>query len=106
MVPDGFQIDEHGDLWSAVWGAGMVIRIEDLGDERVVTGVVRLPAACTSCPRFVGEEGKMVVTSASEKEDYPEDEAEGRYPGRVFLVDVGVKGGGVWKFGEKDVVGR
>ena len=95
-VPDGFQLDKEGNLWTALWGAAMVIRIEDKGDERVITGVVRLPTKCTSCPRFV-KGGGMVVTSASEDEE----EKGPAMQGKTFWVDVGVEGAETYKFGRK-----
>ena len=94
MAPDGFQLDSEGNLWSAIWGGAMVIRIADVGDERVITGVVRLPTTCTTCPRFV-KGGGMVVTSASEVN--PEESGAGR----TFWVDVGVEGAETYKFGRK-----
>jgi sugar lactone lactonase YvrE len=93
MVPDGFQIDANGDLWTAIWGGGMVIRIKDLGDRRVVTGLVKVPAICSTCPRFV-KGGAMLITSAAVGEI-----DSGEHAGKVFWAHVGVEGGPTWKFG-------
>ena len=93
MVPDGFQFDVHGHLWTAIWGAGMVLKIEDRGQQRVVTGVVRVPARCSSCCRFVPG-GGMIITSANEEESTQ----DGVHDGKLFWVDIGVEGSETWKF--------
>ena len=93
MEPDGFQFDVYGNLWTAIWGAGMVLKIEDRGQQRVVTGVVRVPAKYSSCCRFVPG-GGMIITSASEEKS----KQGGVHDGKVFWVDIGVEGCETWKF--------
>ena len=80
--PDGFAIDENGDVWTAVYGAGKVLRIHEIpGHGAVVAGVITLPAANITCPCFVDED--LMVTSA---------QGGGKFGGCVFRVNVGVRG--------------
>lgn len=80
--PDGFRFDVEGNLWTAVFGEGKVLKID--GSGRVV-GEVSVPTPNTTCVQFVGTE--LVITTA-------DDESEGGngYGGHVFKIDVGVEG--------------
>lgn len=80
-VPDGFAIDADGDIWSAVYGAGKVLRIRDENGRGVLVGSVTFPAANLTCPRFVDKD--LIVTSAK---------GSGKHGGCVFRVHVGVEG--------------
>lgn len=84
--PDGFKMDEEGNIWQAIYNEGRVLKINTEGQ---VVGVVELPTRSTSCPCFVGNE--LWVTSASEEdpETYPDS---AKYGGGLFRVDVGVRG--------------
>ncbi|KAH8599201.1 hypothetical protein B0O99DRAFT_613270 [Bisporella sp. PMI_857] len=84
--PDGFKMDEEGNIWQSIYNEGRVLRI---GPEGKVTGVVELPTRATTCPCFVGTE--LWITSAQEEEPekYPES---ARCGGGLFKVDVGAKG--------------
>lgn len=84
--PDGFKMDEEGNIWQAIYNEGRVLKINTEGQ---VVGVVELPTRSTSCPCFVGTE--LWVTSASEEdpETYPDS---AKYGGGLFRVDVGVRG--------------
>ncbi|KAI9931029.1 hypothetical protein MW887_010684 [Aspergillus wentii] len=85
--PDGFAIDTEGCIWSAIYGGGRVIRISPEGK---VIGVVSVPTRNPTCPAFVGTE--LFITTAK---DDTNDEAlpeSIRYGGRLFRVDVGVRG--------------
>lgn len=97
VEPDGLALDEKGDLWSAVYGAGKVIRIRDVEGKGTVVGVVNFPTRCTTCPRFVGTE--LVVTSAKDDGMGGDDQRSRETEGRLFRVEVGVKGAkiGQWK---------
>ena len=85
-APDGFAIDVEGCLWTAVYGAGKVLRISPDGK---VIGEVSLPTRCVSCPRFFSED--LIITSAVEEDPkaYPDSS---KYGGSVFRVHVGVAG--------------
>ena len=91
-VPDGFAMDVDGCIWTAVFGAGKVLRISAEGK---VTGEISLPTRCISCPRFAGED--LFITSAEEEDpdSYPESV---KYAGSVFRVHVGVEGSPIHKF--------
>ncbi|MCJ1471750.1 hypothetical protein MMC13_000390 [Lambiella insularis] len=85
-APDGFAIDTQGCLWTAVFGAGKVLRISPEGK---VIGEVLLPTRCISCPRFAGED--LIITSAVEED--PTTYAESaKFGGSVFRINVGVSG--------------
>ncbi|KAL2752864.1 hypothetical protein ACRALDRAFT_1077950 [Sodiomyces alcalophilus JCM 7366] len=85
--PDGFRVDEQGNLWHAVYGEGRVLKISPEGK---LVGEVRLPTRNITCTQFVGTE--LFCTTASID---PADEADDRareLGGAVFRVDVGVRG--------------
>lgn len=85
-VPDGSAIDEEDCIWTAIWGGSKVLRLSSDGQ---IIGEISFPTRFITCPVFVGTE--LYVTSArdQEKEKYPES---ARYGGRLWRVDVGVKG--------------
>jgi len=85
-VPDGFEIDEEGYLWTAVYGGSKVLRISPKGK---VVGQISLPTRCISCPGFVDDE--LFITSAEEDEPekYPQS---AKFAGSLFRCKVGVKG--------------
>lgn len=78
--PDGFKVDVEGNLWSAVYGEGKVLKINNKGK---LVGEILFPAKCITCPVFVGTE--LFVTSAS-------GGRESEFAGDVFRVDVGTTG--------------
>ncbi|RAH74150.1 SMP-30/gluconolactonase/LRE family protein [Aspergillus aculeatinus CBS 121060] len=85
--PDGFAIDEEGCLWSAIYGGGKIIRISPEGK---VIGEVILPTRNITCPTFVGTE--LFITTA--KDDVNDEQLPNsiRYGGRLYRVDVGIRG--------------
>jgi sugar lactone lactonase YvrE len=89
--PDGFKMDEEGNIWQAIYGESKVLKISPEGK---VVGEVKYPTRCITCPCFVGTE--LWVTSADEED---ENEVESKkYGGGVFKVDVGVGGLKDFKF--------
>ncbi|RDW81362.1 SMP-30/gluconolactonase/LRE family protein [Aspergillus mulundensis] len=85
--PDGFAIDTEGCIWSAIYGAGKVIRIDTEGK---VIGEISLPTRNITCPAFVGTE--LFITTAKDDtndEQFPESV---RYGGHIYKVDVGIGG--------------
>jgi sugar lactone lactonase YvrE len=98
-APDGFAIDEHGDIWSAIYGGHKVIRIRDENGKGKVVGKVEFPTRCMTCPRFVGTE--LIVTSAQDGEQDASKEVARDFGGRVFRVDVGVRGAPIKKWAGK-----
>ncbi|KAK4083966.1 hypothetical protein PCL_02368 [Purpureocillium lilacinum] len=90
--PDGFRVDKDGNLWSAVYGEGRVIKINPHGE---VVGEVRLPTRNITCVQFAGTE--LVITSAADEaaDAAPRSRSLG---GAVFRVDVGTTGLDLFKF--------
>ncbi len=88
-APDGMCVDEQGNLWIAIWGAGE-IRCHAPGGEQLA--VVRVPAPHTSSVAFIGQDlGTLLITTAR-KELTDRQLAEFPDSGRLFLADVGVRG--------------
>ncbi|KAE8152596.1 hypothetical protein BDV25DRAFT_150691 [Aspergillus avenaceus] len=85
--PDGFAIDVEGCIWSAIYGGGKVIRISPEGK---VIGEVLLPTRNITCPSFVGTE--LFITTAKDDTNDEQFPNSIRYGGRVYKVDVGIKG--------------
>lgn len=83
--PDGFKMDEEGNIWQAIYGDSCVVKISPEGK---VIGRVNYPTKAITCPAFVGTE--LWVTTAG-------GDAE-KYSGGVFKVDVGVGGLKDFKF--------
>ena len=87
LEPDGFAMDVEGCIWSAIYGGGKVVRISPEG---TVIGQIDLPTRNPTCPAFVGTE--LFITSAKDDRDDERFPQSVRYGGRVFRVDVGVRG--------------
>ncbi|KAJ5610588.1 hypothetical protein N7510_007307 [Penicillium lagena] len=87
LEPDGFAIDVEGCIWSAIYGGGKVIRISPAGK---VIGEIALPTRNITCPTFVGTE--LFITTAKDDRDDEKFPQSIRYGGRVYRVDVGVRG--------------
>ncbi|KAF7597269.1 hypothetical protein BBP40_008111 [Aspergillus hancockii] len=85
--PDGFAIDAEGCIWSAIYGGGKVIRISPEGK---VIGEVSLPTRNVTCPVFVGTD--LFITTAKDTIDDEQFPNSIRYGGRVYKVDVGIRG--------------
>ncbi|KAJ6446675.1 calcium homeostasis protein regucalcin [Purpureocillium lavendulum] len=90
--PDGFRIDRDGNLCSAVYGEGRVLKINPKGE---LVGEVRLPTRNITCVQFAGTE--LIITSAAD--DAADAEPRSRaLGGAVFRVDVGTTGLDLFKF--------
>lgn len=87
LEPDGFAMDVEGCIWSCIYGGGRVIRISPKGE---VVGQIDLPTRNPTCPCFVGTE--LFIVSAKDDRDDERFPQSVRYGGRVFKVDVGVRG--------------
>ncbi|KJZ72956.1 hypothetical protein HIM_07719 [Hirsutella minnesotensis 3608] len=90
--PDGFRIDVDGNLWSAVYGQGLVLKLSPKGEE---LGRIKLPARNISCVQFAGTE--LVITSAADDSD-DADPTSKRFGGAVFKLDVGIRGLDLFEF--------
>lgn len=91
-VPDGFVMDVEGCFWIAVHGGSKVIRVSP---EAKVIAEISLPTRGITCPVFVGTELFIATGQENEREKFPESV---RYGGRIFRVDVGVRGNPKHKF--------
>ncbi|SFJ87618.1 Sugar lactone lactonase YvrE [Amycolatopsis sacchari] len=82
-LPDGLTVDENGDIWLAVWGAGQVWRLDPVTGE--TTAVVQVPASCPTSCAFGGRDlSTLCVTTANRG-----DTAGG---GLLYAVDLPVRG--------------
>ncbi|KAF2000642.1 SGL-domain-containing protein [Amniculicola lignicola CBS 123094] len=91
-VPDGHCLDEEGYMWTAVHGAGVVLRVSPQGE---LVAEVKVPTQNTTCPTFVGED--LVITSAGGTSG-PDGKGIDEFAGSVFKIHVGVKGLKRYKF--------
>lgn len=89
LYPDGFAIDANGDIWSALYGAGKVVRISPIDGK--ITGEVLIPTRNVTCPVFVGTE--LFITTA-EDEDKDQHPQSAKFSGCLFRINVGVRGQG------------
>ena len=88
--PDGMCVDADGNLWIAIWGAGEV-RCYSATDATVLA-VVTVPVAHPTAVAFAGADLDLLVITTST--DDPAEEVLVGHPdaGRLFTVDVGVRG--------------
>ena len=89
--PDGLRIDADGHIWQAIYGEGMVLRID--GKSGQVIGKIRIPTKRATCVQFVGED--LFITTAAD--DAGEGDSK-RLGGAIFRVHVGVQGMDLFKF--------
>ncbi|KAJ5960223.1 uncharacterized protein N7479_007373 [Penicillium vulpinum] len=87
LEPDGFAIDVEGCIWSAIYGGGKVLRISPAGK---IIGQIDLPTRNVTCPAFVGTE--LFITTAKDDRDDEQLPQSVRYGGRLFKIDVGIRG--------------
>jgi len=91
-IPDGLTVDETGDLWSARWDGGCLVRYDPDGFE---VERVSFPARKVSAVTFGGPDYETAfVTTALGPADGPKrsKEQEGDGAGALFRVDLGVGG--------------
>ena len=86
-VPDGFAIDVEGCIWSALYGGGKVIRVSPEGK---LIGEISLPTRNITCATFVGTE--LFITTAKDEDNDDKLPNSVRYSGRLYKIDVGVRG--------------
>jgi sugar lactone lactonase len=86
---DGSVCDAQGGIWNARWGVGAVDHYDSTGQH---LARYSLPAAQTTCPAFIGPDlDRLLVTSATEGLDAAGLAADPQ-GGKVFTLDVTVKG--------------
>lgn len=87
--PDGMCLDEQENLWIAMWGAGQVRCYSPDGVQRAVVDVA---APKTTSVAFVGSElDTLLITTASEQLSDAQ-RADAPDSGRLFTVQVGIRG--------------
>lgn len=84
--PDGHRVDVEGNVWHAVYGESVVLKISPAGE---LLGRVRLPTRNITCVEFVGTELFITTAGMEEGQGTPE---EVDFSGGLFRVDVGVTG--------------
>lgn len=83
--PDGLAVDEDGGVWVALWGGGVVHRINHRGR---VDAAVAVPATHPTSCAFGGDDlNVLYITTAGVGVG-----GQGKHAGRLCAVDVGVKG--------------
>ena len=95
-IPDGMCIDAEGMLWVAQWGGWCVSRWNPATGECI--GKVEVPVEHVTCCAFGGEKlDKLFITTSTSG---VEGDEWSRQPlaGSVFVADVGVSGGKVYRF--------
>lgn len=85
-VPDGLAIDEEGNLWSAHWGGGCVVRYRPDGSE---ISRIQLPTAKVSSVAFGGDRLDLMFVTTAGGDD---PRTNGPLAGAVFVDRVGVRG--------------
>lgn len=90
FIPDGMTIDKDGMLWVAMWGGGCVNRYNPFSGELVGKVVVSAPHV-TSCAFGGADMTQLFITTGRKGLN---EELLKQFPdsGRLFLVDVGIKG--------------
>ncbi|MFB6106008.1 MAG: SMP-30/gluconolactonase/LRE family protein [Halobacteriaceae archaeon] len=91
-IPDGMTVDGAGDVWSARWNGGRLVRYRPDGTE---AGHVEFPAKKVSAVAFGGPEFETayVTTAMGPGDGFKHSKAEeGAGAGALFEVDLGVAG--------------
>lgn len=91
--PDGMALDERGGLWIAMWGGAAVRRYDGRG---ALTHVLELPVTNVTSCAFGGPDGTTLYVTTSRDGIRPGSEP---MAGRVYAVDVGLRGAEVHRFG-------
>lgn len=85
--PDGAVTDAKGNIWIALWGAGLLAGYNLQGE---LLQSLSLPATQVSCPAYVGADAmQILVTSASVG---LADNEKNSMDGGVFLLDAPYRG--------------
>lgn len=87
--PDGAITDMEGNLWSAEYGGGRVVRYTPSGKTDLV---VNVPARNVTCPTLGGQDLKTLFVTTARQELPPDEIAKAPYSGAVFAIEVDVAG--------------
>lgn len=85
-LPDGIAVDVEGGVWVACWGAGTVVRFDQLGSR---THVLRVPTAGVTAVTFAGF-GLDVLACTTSSQGVPA--SQDPLAGRVFVAPAPVPG--------------
>jgi len=88
-TPDGLCVDEEGCLWVAFWDGGEVRRFAPSGEQ---LARVALPVSRPTCCALGGDSGTALYITTAWEGLSDERLAKETDAGRIFSVDVGVKG--------------
>jgi len=83
--PDGLAVDSEGCIWSAVWGAGMVVRFEPKEGREMSR--IEVPSQYPTSLCFWGAQLELLAITS--ERPHPEADTD---DGCVFLAEPGVKG--------------
>jgi sugar lactone lactonase YvrE len=88
-VPDGATVDRDGCLWSALFGAGRLVRYTPAGRvDRIVELPVSRPSACT----FGGPEFSVLYVTTARFRLPPDKLARETLAGSLLALNVGAQG--------------
>jgi sugar lactone lactonase YvrE len=86
--PDGATIDAEDCLWTAIWGAGQILRFDPAGREIARFAV---PARQPTCLAFGGEDFRLLYVTSAREGLEPEEVAR-QNAGDVFLLETDTQG--------------
>lgn len=96
-LPDGLAVDVEGCLWSACWGAGLLIRYDPQGRvERQVHLPVSYPTSCA----FGGPDGRTLYVTSAWTALTPEQHRREPIAGAVLSLEAPARGLVVHAFAE------
>jgi L-arabinonolactonase len=87
--PDGSQVDAHGHLWNAQWGAGRVLRYAPDG---AISGAIDVPASQVSCVAFGGSHLDLLFVTSARQNLTPAQLASDPEAGNLFVYQLNVRG--------------
>lgn len=87
--PDGAVVDSEGYLWNARWGGNCVVRHAPDGS---IDRIIEVPVSQVTCPAFGGKDLKTLFITTAAKTLSPEQLAEEKVAGGVFVIEVDVPG--------------
>jgi sugar lactone lactonase YvrE len=82
-------VDQDGNLWIAIWGAGEVRCYSPSGRQQAV---VHVAAPHTSSVAFIGEGLDTLLITTAREDLSPAQLVEFPDSGRLFTADVGIRG--------------
>ena len=87
--PDGSQVDMHGHVWNAHWGAGRVVRYAPDG---AISGAIDVPATQVSCVAFGGRILDLLFVTSARIDLTPAQLGSQPHAGDLFVYQLDVKG--------------